>query len=313
MTLRFHIKTALAQRMFEDMQLRNFSPHTIVAYLRCVSQFAQHFNTSPDRLGPEHTRAYQQFLMQDKKVAWSTYIVAVCALRFFYDKTLHRPAMVEYMPFPKRPKTLPVILSRQEVATLLLAPSNLKHRVILATLYATGVRVAELCNLQGRDIDSGRMVIQVRQGKGQRDRQVMLSHELLPLLRYYWKRYQLDAWLFPGPTRTKHALHRGDDLAVGRLDLLGREHLALAQAGKGVGGDGLAIGRKGEGPRAVGPGDVAFQIGEGPLAQGAVVLAQPRGAADADVADRGRDGHPAGRGNQAGDEAWASLTSGCLL
>ena len=209
MTLRFHIKTALAQRMFEDMQLRNFSPHTIVAYLRCVSQFAQHFNTPPDRLGPEHTRAYQQFLMQDKKVAWSTYIVAVCALRFFYDKTLHRPAMVEYMPFPKRPKTLPVILSRQEVATLLLAPSNLKHRVILATLYATGVRVAELCNLQGRDIDSGRMVIQVRQGKGQRDRQVMLSHELLPLLRYYWKRYQLDAWLFPGPTRTKPITTRG--------------------------------------------------------------------------------------------------------
>lgn len=209
MNVQSHIKTVLAKRMFEDMQLRNFSPHTIVAYLRCVSQFAQHFNTSPEFLGPEDVRAYQQFLIHNKKVAWSTYITAICALRFLYEKTLHRTSMVDYMPFPKRPKKLPIILSRQEVATLLLAPSNLKHRAILATLYATGLRVAELCNLQGRDIDSQRMVIHVRQGKGQRDRRVMLSQELLPLLRHYWKSYQLESWLFPGPKRSKPISTRG--------------------------------------------------------------------------------------------------------
>jgi len=106
--------------------------------------------------------------------------------------------MVEYIPYPKKPKTLPVILSRDEVKALLLAPRHLKHRVILATLYATGVRVSELCQLQGTDIDSQRMVIHVRQGKGKRDRFVMLSPDLLPLLRRYWKLYQLHSWLFPG-------------------------------------------------------------------------------------------------------------------
>jgi len=106
--------------------------------------------------------------------------------------------MVEYIPSPKKPKTLPVILSRDEVTALLLAPRHLKHRVILATLYATGVRVSELCQLQGTDIDSQRMVIRIRQGKGKRDRFVMLSPDLLPLLRRYWKLYQLRSWLFPG-------------------------------------------------------------------------------------------------------------------
>ena len=106
--------------------------------------------------------------------------------------------MVDYIPYPKKPKTLPVILSRDEVKALLLAPRHLKHRAILATLYATGLRVSELCQLQGTDIDSKRMVIQVRQGKGKRDRLVMLSPDLLPLLRRYWKLYQLRSWLFPG-------------------------------------------------------------------------------------------------------------------
>jgi len=106
--------------------------------------------------------------------------------------------MVDFIPYPKKPKTLPVILSRDEVKALLLAPRHLKHRAILATLYATGVRVSELCQLQGTDIDSQRMVIRVRQGKGKRDRFVMLSPDLLPLLRRSWKLYQLHSWLFPG-------------------------------------------------------------------------------------------------------------------
>ena len=188
----------LRQRMLEDMQIRNYSPHTVDAYLRSVAQFAKHFHTSPDRLGPDHIRTYQQFLIAEQKASWGTFIQAVCALRFFYETTLHRPWMVEYLPYPKKPRTLPVILSRDEVKALLLAPRHLKHRVILATLYATGVRVSELCQLQGTDIDSKRMVIHVRQGKGKRDRLTLLSPDLLPLLRRYWKLYQLQCWLFPG-------------------------------------------------------------------------------------------------------------------
>jgi len=112
---------------------------------------------------------------------------------------LHRTWAVEYIPFPKRPKTLPVVLSRDEVQRVIRAPRHLKHRVILATLYTTGVRVSELARLQGTDIDSGRMVVVVRQGKGKKDRQVGLSTDLLPLLRRYWKLYGLQSWLFPGP------------------------------------------------------------------------------------------------------------------
>jgi len=175
----------LRRRMLEDMQIRNYSPHTIDGYLRYVAQFAKHFGTSPDRLGPEHIRTYQLHLLQ-QQVSESIFIQTVCALRFLYETTLHRPWMVDYIPYPKKPKTLPVILSRDEVKALLLAPRYLKHRAILATLYATGVRVSELCHLQGTDIDSRRMVIHVRQGKGKRDRMVMLSPDLLPLLRRYW-------------------------------------------------------------------------------------------------------------------------------
>jgi len=183
--------------MLEDMQIRNDSPHTIDGYLRYAAQFAKHFGTSPDRLGPEHVRTYQLHLLH-QQASKSIFIQTVCALRFLYETTLGRPWMVDFIPYPTKPKKLPVILAREEVKALLLAPRHLKHRAILATLYATGLRVSELCQLQGTDIDSKRMVIQVRQGKGKRDRVVMLSPDLLPLLRRYWKLYQLKSWLFPG-------------------------------------------------------------------------------------------------------------------
>jgi site-specific recombinase XerD len=183
--------------MLEDMQIRNYSPHTIDGYLRYVAQFAKHFHTSPDRLGTEHIRTYHLHLLH-QQVSKSIFIQTVCALRFLYETTLGRPWMVDDIPYPKKPKTLPVILSRDEVKALILAPRHLKHRAVLATLYATGLRVTELCHLQGTDIDSKRMVINVRQGKGQRDRVVMLSPSLLPLLRRYWKLSQLHSWLFPG-------------------------------------------------------------------------------------------------------------------
>src|SRR5919197_2661316 len=204
--------TPLRQRMVEDMQLRNFSAHTMRASLHCVAAFAQHFRTSPEHLGPEQVRTYQLFLVQDKQLAWPTVVQTVCALRFLYRVTLGRPTMLEYIPHPRRPFTLPTILSQAEVAALLRASHNLKHRAILTTLYAAGLRVSELCQLQVTDIDSARMGLRVRQGKGQHDRYVMLSPKLLPLLRQYWQQDKPRPWLFPGNPRTRpitaRAVHR---------------------------------------------------------------------------------------------------------
>src|SRR4030095_2780319 len=177
----------LRQRILEDMQLRNYSAHTIRAYLHCVADFARHFRTSPEHLGREQVRTYQLFLVQDKQRSWPTVVQTVCALRFLDRVTLGRPAMLEYIPHPQRPVTLPTILSPAEVAVLLTTPRTLKHQAILTTLYATGLRVAELCQLQVTDIGSARMVVRVRQGKGQHERYVMLSPKLLPLLLHYWQ------------------------------------------------------------------------------------------------------------------------------
>src|SRR5256884_7333434 len=195
--------TPLRQRMLEDLQLRNYSAHTIRAYLHCVADFARHFRTSPEHLGPEQVRTYQLFLVQDQQVAWPTVVQTVCALRFFYRVTLGRPVMLEYIVPPRRPFTLPTILSQAEGAALLTVPRNLKHRAILTTLYAAGLRVSELCQLQVTDIDSARMVLRVWQGKGQDDRYVMLSPKLLPLLRQYWQQDKPRPWLFPGHPRAR--------------------------------------------------------------------------------------------------------------
>jgi integrase/recombinase XerD len=195
--------TPLRQRMLEDLQLRNYSEHTIRAYLRGVADFAKHFGTSPEHLGPEQVRTYQLFLVQEKQVAWPSIVQTVCALRFFYRVTLGRPAMLESIAPPRRPFTLPTILSQAEVAALLTVSRNLKHRAILTTLYAAGLRVSELCQLQVTDIDSARMVLRVRQGKGQHDRYVMLSPKLLPLLRQYWHQAKPQPWLFPGHPCTR--------------------------------------------------------------------------------------------------------------
>ena len=157
-----------------------------------------YFGTPPDRLGPEHIRQYQLYLVHDKQVSWSRVMQIVCALRFFYRITLRQPWMIEYIPQPKRPKTLPVLLSPAEVAALLQAPRRLTNRAILTTLYAAGPRVSELCHLHVTDVDSARMVLRIRQGKGQQDRYVMLAPRLLSLLRQYWQQYKPRPWLFPG-------------------------------------------------------------------------------------------------------------------
>ena len=193
--------TALRQKMLDDLQLRNYSDRTIKAYLRCVSQFSQHFGKSPDQLGPAEIREYQLYLIKQKQCSWAVFNQTVCALRFFYNTTLGCKEMIEEIPYPRFEKRLPVVLSKTEVTALLQAVNNLKHRALLTTLYATGLRVSEVTNLVVTDIDSRRMIVQVRQGKGRKDRFVMLSPTLLTLLRQYWKAYQPRHWLFPGQNR----------------------------------------------------------------------------------------------------------------
>lgn len=149
--------TILRQRMTEDLKIRNYSPRTIDIYLERVARFARHFGKSPDRLGPSEIRQFQVFLVQTQKVSWAVFNQTVCALRFFYKVCLKRNWMIKHIPFPKQPKKLPVVLSRQEVGRLFAAVDNLKHRTLLMTLYATGLRISEALLLQVRDIDSQRM------------------------------------------------------------------------------------------------------------------------------------------------------------
>lgn len=182
--------TVLRRRLIEDLQLKGFSPHTQLAYVQAVARFARHFKASPDKLGPEEVRQYLLYLVNERHVAWSTYNVTLCALRFFYQTTLGRTALLEGIPCPKEPKRLPVVLSREEVTRFLAAAAHFKSRVMLTLAYAAGLRVSEIVALEIGDIDSQRMVIHVRQAKGLKDRYVMLSPKLLELLRTYWKRTQ---------------------------------------------------------------------------------------------------------------------------
>jgi integrase/recombinase XerD len=145
--------TALKQRMLEDFRIRNYAPSTVECYVRSVVEFAKHFNKSPEHLGPEEIRAWQLFLLNEKGVKLSSYIQAVCGLRFFYRNTLNCKIEIERIPLPRYEKKLPVILSREEVKALLVAPKNLGHRAILATMYGAGLRVSEATNLKVRDLD----------------------------------------------------------------------------------------------------------------------------------------------------------------
>ena len=191
--------TILRQRMTEDMQVRNLSPHTQASYLQQVSLFARYFRASPDALTPEHIRAYQIYLTNEKKLATSSIHTAVAALRFLYRVTLKKGwTFEEDVPFPKKPQKLPVILSPEEVLHFLGCVERGKHRVILTTCYAAGLRISEAVRLKATAIDSARMVIRVEQGKGRKDRYVMLSPKLLEILRSYWRAVRPKEWLFPG-------------------------------------------------------------------------------------------------------------------
>jgi integrase/recombinase XerD len=190
--------TPLRIRMQEELQRRNYSEITTVCYVRHVAEFAKHFGRSPASLGAEEIKQFQLHLIHEKKQSWSTYIQATAALRFLYVKTLGQAFMAEKIPYPKRPKLLPTVLSQEEVRRLLDATTSLKHRALLMTLYGAGLRVSEACHLGVADIDSSRMVIHVRQAKGHKDRDVMLSPVLLDALRQYWKQSRSQRRLFPG-------------------------------------------------------------------------------------------------------------------
>ena len=189
----------LRRHMIDEMQIRNLAPNTQRAYIEQVSRFARYFSKSPELLGPAEIRMYLLHLVNDKHLAASSIIVAVSALRFLYTITLKRAWVVEdVIPAGKQARKLPVVMSREEVAHFLAAVDNLKHRVILTICYATGLRVSEAVRLTPDAIDSKRMVIRVAQGKGRKDRYVMLPPRLLDLLREYWRRTHPGAWLFPG-------------------------------------------------------------------------------------------------------------------
>jgi integrase/recombinase XerD len=191
--------TALRKRMTEDMQVRNLSPHTQTSYVQQVSLFARHFNKSPEELGPEQIRTYQVYLTNEKKLAPGSILIAVAALRFLYKVSLKRGwPFDEVIPAPKKPQKLPVVLSPEEVLHFLECIGSTKHRAILTTCYAAGLRISEAVRLQFTDIDSQRMVIRVDQGKGQKDRYVMLSPQLLETLRNYWRAVRPKSWLFEG-------------------------------------------------------------------------------------------------------------------
>ena len=191
--------TPLRLRMIEDMQIRNLAPLTQSAYLLQVSLFARHFGQSPERLGREDIRAYRLYLAQDKHLAASSISVAVAALRFFYTVTLKQAWTVDAdIPTCRLPQKLPQVLSQKEVSQFLDAVESLKHRVILTVCYAAGLRVSEAVRLKPAAIDSRRMVIRVEEGKGRKDRYVMLSPKLLDILRDYWKATRPTEWLFPG-------------------------------------------------------------------------------------------------------------------
>jgi integrase/recombinase XerD len=191
--------TPLRQRMSEDMQVRNLAPHTQRSYLQQVSQFARHFGKSPELLGPDDIRAYQLHLTRDKRLAASSILVAVAAIRFLYKVTLKRDWNIDdAIPACRKPQKLPVVMSQEEVNRFLLAVENPKHRVILTVCYAAGLRVSEAVRLTPEAIDSQRMVIRVAAGKGSKDRYVMLSPKLLDILRAYWRKTRPQHWLFPG-------------------------------------------------------------------------------------------------------------------
>lgn len=204
--------TPLRQRFTHDLQLRNYAPRTIDVYVRCVATFARHFDRSPEFLDAEHVRLFQLHLLE-QRTSWCRFNQTVCALRFLYRVTLQRPGAIEMVPYGKKPKSLPCVLSPDEVRRLFDAAGEPTFLLILQTAYACGLRVSEVVHLKVGDVDSARMVVHVRCAKGRKDRFVPLSAVLLGHLRDYWRRCRPADWLFPGQ-------RKGQPISVGQVQRL---------------------------------------------------------------------------------------------
>jgi site-specific recombinase XerD len=188
----------LRDQMEMDMKLRRFSPKTITCYLACMKGVAKHFRKSPAELGDEEIRAYLYYLMEERKASQSVLVQTYSALKFFFENTLQKQWNAIRIPRCKQRRKLPGVLTREEVESILSATKNLKHRAILMTLYSAGLRIGEVTRLKVSDIESGRMMIRVNEGKGLKDRYTLLGERNLEMLRRYWKAYRPLEWLFPG-------------------------------------------------------------------------------------------------------------------
>jgi integrase/recombinase XerD len=212
--------TVLRQRMIEDLKIRNRSPKTIEAYVQQVARFARHFGRSPELLGAEEVRQYQLHLLA-QNASWSQFNQCVSGLRFLYGVTLGRPEELPRIPYGHRPKKIPRVLSQSEVLELLQCIPSRRDRMVLTTIYATGLRLDEALHLRPEDIDSRRMTILVNRGKGNKQRLVPLSRPLLTELRDWWRVHRNPRWLFPGdkPDRPIHAsqIQRACQVAVAQL------------------------------------------------------------------------------------------------
>jgi len=191
------VTTALREKMRAILRARNYSPRTEETYVAAVIHFARHFGTPPDQLGAEHVIAYQVWMRDQKCASHVLHNQTVCALRFFYGEVLDRPDVVERIRYARRERRLPVVLSVEETIALLGSIDHPRYRVLLTTIYATGLRLGEALALRAADIDSKRMVVRVRQGKGKKDRYVPLPPLLLEMLREHWRREHLRDLLFP--------------------------------------------------------------------------------------------------------------------
>jgi len=197
----------LRHQMIDAMKLRRFSPRTQESYLAAVTGLANYYHTPPDQLDCERIKAYLLHMTVERALSWSTCNVAVSAFRFFYNEVLGWERVHLPLPPRKKPTTLPVILSRQELERLFACASPPRNRILLMTTYAAGLRVSEVVNLKPSDIDSNRMMIRVEQAKGAKDRYTILSPRLLEELRLYWKLYHPTTWLFASSREPQHKMH----------------------------------------------------------------------------------------------------------
>jgi site-specific recombinase XerD len=219
--------TELRRRMIQAMTIRGFSPSTHESYLRAVRGLAKHYRRSPDEISAEEVQAYLAHMMTERGLSSSTGNIAAQAFRFFYHVTLGRDAVQFEVPLSKQAQRLPEILSREEVAQLIDTPSNPKYRLLLATIYAAGLRVSEAVRLKVGDVDRGRMTLRIEQGKGKKDRVVPLSRKLLGQMEDYWRRVPPRLWLFPN----RHGTRPIDITAVQKMFTLSKLRAGITKSG----------------------------------------------------------------------------------